>query len=320
MLLAVVVFTNLFAAVSLSFTPVWARPGTYFGVRVPPEYKSSPEAHRSRRSFLIKVWAATAAAVALSLLRLPWLGFVIQVGAATLAFRAGWRATRPHGVEAPTERTAQLFGPRAAVPGGAAAVGGPFVVVAAAFAYLLLKWNSIPARFPVHWDLEGHANGWSTRTPAGVFGPLLIAFAVLVLLAAVTAAQPHKGRRGLLVVPVIVMWIIAIMFSLVALTPLILRNGQFPIPMFVMILIPIAAIAVGIWITARESAQPGDSPDYTPNECWKWGQIYYNPDDPSIWVEKRFGLGYTFNFARWQSWALLAGLLGLPLAISLIAS
>lgn len=42
---------------------------------------------------------------------------------------------------------------------------------------------------------------------------------------------------------------------------------------------------------------------------WKLGVFYYNPDDPSIFVEKRFGIGSTINLARWQSWACIAGLI-----------
>lgn len=41
---------------------------------------------------------------------------------------------------------------------------------------------------------------------------------------------------------------------------------------------------------------------------WKLGVFYYNPDDPSIFVEKRFGIGSTINLARWQSWACITGL------------
>lgn len=321
-LAAVLAAVNVLAAFALTLTPVWVRPGTYFGVRVPPEYRNSPEARRSRRSFLIKVWAATAFAIVLSAFGQPTLAVFIQMGAATVAFRDGWRDTRPHGVDAPTERTAHLFVPRPRVPGGAVAVGGPFVVVGAVFAWLVLKWNSIPERFPVHWDAAGNANGWSHRTPAGVFGPLLIALAVLVLLSAVIAAQVYGAPRiprALMAIPLVVMWTIATMFSLVALTPLILRNGQFPVPMFVVILVPIAAVAGAIWFAARANAEPDPPADLTPNECWKWGQIYYNPDDPSIMVQKRFGLGYTFNFARWQSWAML-GFLALSVAVILIAS
>ncbi len=49
---------------------------------------------------------------------------------------------------------------------------------------------------------------------------------------------------------------------------------------------------------------------------WKLGMIYFNPKDPSFWVEKRMGLGMTFNFAKWQSWAFLAGTLMIPIGIA----
>jgi uncharacterized membrane protein len=40
--------------------------------------------------------------------------------------------------------------------------------------------------------------------------------------------------------------------------------------------------------------------DRTPDACWRWGLFYVNPADPSILIEKRFGIGYTLNFGnRW---------------------
>jgi uncharacterized membrane protein len=329
----------IIAAAALTLTPVWMRPGTYFGVRVAPEYGATAQAQQSRRSFLFAVWAATAFAVALSLgtaaMGKPWLGsfgFLVQLGAATAAFRAGWRKTKPHGLEPPSTRTAHLFTASPSLPGGAAAVAAPFLVLAGVSVYLLTRWDSIPSRFPIHWNLQGHANGWSERSFLGVFGPILIAFAVLVfivsILAILTSAAPRapagggldRRNRAALAVPVIVMWIIAIVFSLAALTPLILRNGQFPIPPAVVILIPIAGVIAGIWLLMRAGAAAGETAaDNTPNACWKWGQFYYNPDDPSIMIEKRFGIGYTLNFARWPSWLLLGGTLALPIAIVLFA-
>lgn len=35
---------------------------------------------------------------------------------------------------------------------------------------------------------------------------------------------------------------------------------------------------------------------------WKLGMFYYNKEDPAVFVERRFGIGSTFNMARWQSW------------------
>lgn len=40
-------------------------------------------------------------------------------------------------------------------------------------------------------------------------------------------------------------------------------------------------------------------------ELWKWGIFYYNPNDPTIWVEKRNGLGWTLNFAHSKSWFII---------------
>ncbi len=44
------------------------------------------------------------------------------------------------------------------------------------------------------------------------------------------------------------------------------------------------------------------------DNLWKWGMFYVNANDPAIFVGKRVGVGWTLNFARWQSWAMLAGL------------
>jgi uncharacterized membrane protein len=49
--------------------------------------------------------------------------------------------------------------------------------------------------------------------------------------------------------------------------------------------------------------------DHTPDTAWKWGQLYFNPDDPALIVEKRFGIGYTLNFGNRWSWVLMLVLL-----------
>ncbi|MDJ0842333.1 MAG: DUF5808 domain-containing protein [Acidobacteriota bacterium] len=36
----------------------------------------------------------------------------------------------------------------------------------------------------------------------------------------------------------------------------------------------------------------------TDDRYWRMGSIYNNPDDGALWVEKRFGLGYTINMGR----------------------
>ena len=46
------------------------------------------------------------------------------------------------------------------------------------------------------------------------------------------------------------------------------------------------------------------------NRNWVLGMFYVNRNDPSILVERRFGLGYTPNFGNWKAVALLVAFLG----------
>ncbi|WP_285400103.1 DUF5808 domain-containing protein [Lysinibacillus sp. fls2-241-R2A-57] len=49
---------------------------------------------------------------------------------------------------------------------------------------------------------------------------------------------------------------------------------------------------------------------------WKGGLIYMNRQDPSVFVEKRFGVGWTMNFANPRGYIVI----GLPLLILLLIS
>ena len=47
---------------------------------------------------------------------------------------------------------------------------------------------------------------------------------------------------------------------------------------------------------------------------WKWGGLYWNPDDPAVWVPKRRGIGWTINAAHPRAWAEFLGLMAVLLA------
>ena len=58
---------------------------------------------------------------------------------------------------------------------------------------------------------------------------------------------------------------------------------------------------VAIEASASDGAQIGDS---TEDTYWKWGQFYCNPSDPALFVEKRVGIGWTFNYGHAWAWPL----------------
>jgi hypothetical protein len=74
----------------------------------------------------------------------------------------------------------------------------------------------------------------------------------------------------------------------------------------------LGVLAVLLSVFARTQEPP-------PDDGWK-GIFYSNPDDPALFVPKRFGIGYTLNFGNPWSWvvvALILAMVALPLGLSI---
>src|SRR5215469_3011101 len=56
-----------------------------------------------------------------------------------------------------------------------------------------------------------------------------------------------------------------------------------------------------------------------PDSAWH-GFIYSNPDDPSLLVPKRYGIGYTLNFGNRWAWPLLALILLIAVLPAVLAA
>jgi uncharacterized membrane protein len=48
--------------------------------------------------------------------------------------------------------------------------------------------------------------------------------------------------------------------------------------------------------------------------------FYVNPDDPALFVERRFGIGYTINFGHRGAWVIIGALVAIILLPVLIAT
>ena len=56
------------------------------------------------------------------------------------------------------------------------------------------------------------------------------------------------------------------------------------------------------------------------DQFWKAGIFYWNSNDPAIFVEKRFGVGWTMNFARPLSWFIIIGIIAIVVIPSILLS
>lgn len=85
-----------------------------------------------------------------------------------------------------------------------------------------------------------------------------------------------------------------------------------PLVFLVTTLVSVGIYAVKVGQGGSRIKIKGDSPNLEDmiaavedDRYWKGGMFYVNKDDPSILVEKRFGVGWTLNFGRPLSWIVL---------------
>jgi uncharacterized membrane protein len=215
------------------------------------------------------------------------------------------------------------------LPGGIAAVVVPFAILGAAALYLYFDWSRIPARFPVHWGIDGSPDRWSARTWQGVYLPLLMGAAqsgVILLIGlgilrasprgrvAANAAASAQFRRAMLQFLVAVVWMTALLVAAVSVARVLAESPFGNLPPLLISLALISLAIPFLWRIVRINRTIGSGGDGTPDECWKLGFFYCNPADPAIFVEKRLGIGYTCNFGNQTTWLVM----GLMLLFSLI--
>jgi uncharacterized membrane protein len=219
----------------------------------------------------------------------------------------------------------------------------PLSVIALTVILLALRYPTAPAVIPTHFDLTGHANGFATKsiwTFFSIVGVQLGVWVILTLLGvglsmsrvapsagAVGESYRHIWARLVFMIKTGTVILLSIADLLTTSNPL---RGVLAGPLAVL---PIALLVTILALTLTLALRYGQSGwrqlrrtgsrmtargDATPDSAWKGGLFYYNPDDPALFVEKRSGLGWTLNFGHPQAKLILAGLLLVPLVLSLL--
>jgi uncharacterized membrane protein len=196
----------------------------------------------------------------------------------------------------------------------------PLIVVAL---YLESHFNSLPETFPQHWNAAGVANGWGERTPATVFLPPILGGAVVLIVVAsavLVGLAPGSGARHRMrmLSPIAALaWMLSLVFAIASLLPVL---GSFSILHLGLLIatMTVLSLAMVLWLLVRTApGLPGAKPLHssTSESHWHAGIFYANPNDPSLLVPKRFGWGWTLNFAKPTAWVFLIGILVLSTAI-----
>lgn len=213
------------------------------------------------------------------------------------------------------------------------------VIVLISVAVIGFFYNRIPNQFPIHWNSQNIPDRSVEKSPLSVMMMPAMQLLMIPVLAfshyafitskqkllanypQITSYQSKKFRRA---------WSINFLVTSIA-TQLLLTSTNFfslffaedmafgwmglLIGIFIFGIVGYSSFLTwkygqgGEKLVFSEIDEPVEEVTEVDEEkYWKLGVFYYNPEDPSIFVEKRFGIGSTINLARWQSWACIAGL------------
>ena len=221
----------------------------------------------------------------------------------------------------------QSSGPRAL---GAWLRWTPFMILLLTALILLMLWNQIPDRWPVHWGLNGQPDHWTDKTLPGVFFPLGLGLGVCLFfeLLAFIIVRNLRQRKSEKISPeaaraiaermveflrLIAIAVAVVLSALSIILPLLQPSRPFGFVLFTFGVL-ILAVVTGIWRVVKLQRELKARGKFAGLEGWN-GLTYRNPNDPRLWVPKITGVGYTLNFAHRRARPLVILFISLPLII-----
>jgi uncharacterized membrane protein len=208
----------------------------------------------------------------------------------------------------------------------------------------IIFYKKIPEKIPMHFDYNGMVTDWSNKSVLSVFQlPAIQLFLTGLLLfinrtiskskQQIDSANPEKSmaqnlifRRRWSAFIIITSVLIVLLFFSIQLSYIIDMNMKWieSSSLGVTGVIVLGAIFLSIKTGqggSRVNRKQGKNElltNYDDDRYWKLGIFYFNPNDPSIWIEKRFGSGWTINMARPIAWIFLFIIILIPIIISIL--
>jgi uncharacterized membrane protein len=334
----------ILSAAILWFMPRLTRPDLYFAVTVSPGFRDKGEGKSILRRYRTELIIASALALIVFVAGVARLGtgfvpvgFWMQVLAGFVVFYRARRRTLPYAVAPTMIREAELQEKHdRVIPGGWLAAAGPFVLLAICATYFWIHGIETPAHLPNHLaingrpvEFRGHTLPIYLLTISGILISMtLVLYGLAHWVRPVYAGGPERARelkfrRTTAAIVLVAEYYVTLQSSWVmfarsnyGLPPVV----TFPLA-FVFVLVVFVVLArLGqggsrVKAVKQKSSAVSATPvgDRTPDRYWKLGVFYFNPDDSAIFIEKRFGLGYSLNFGRPITWVILALMLMAPL-------
>lgn len=217
-----------------------------------------------------------------------------------------------------------------------------FAIIIICAIFIFANYDRIPETIAMKFDFQGNIVSTVTKSKLTVLFPSIMQLVMILVFLMVNRSissskqQVHVGnpersvrqnvifRRRWSLFTLLSSFAMIFLFSLIQFYMIYPQNMG--IVMFVSILVPIFIILFALILsitTGQGGSRIGRSKVGSPiqpvndDAQWKLGVVYFNPQDPAIWVEKRSGIGWTMNFANPKGWIMLIGIIAIIVAVSI---
>ncbi|HVF88770.1 MAG TPA: DUF1648 domain-containing protein [Blastocatellia bacterium] len=270
--------------------------------------------------------------------------FFVMMVAATALYIYSYRRVRPFELRGENQRFALSLKPRSLKESRGILLNLILIIILAIpFILLYFFYPSMPERIPVHWNLRGEVDGWARKSISSVLVlPVMSVYLqglfllltrglleVKITLPAEHAEQYLRYKEETLKLTVSLMdWmslLCALLLTALSTTMILAGSGHerflrtyvFKATLIIAFLMVLCAAHFLYRISeVNKKTKKATGRVYVQREtdAARWyggGLIYFNPEDPAVFVEKMVGLGYTINLGNRRALLYLVYMIGL---------
>lgn len=217
----------------------------------------------------------------------------------------------------------------------------PMIITVGLLSYVMMNYHLLPEQIPTNWGVNG-PDAWTDKTPFAAMQLSLVLLVMQCLFLGIHVATKNSGiklsatnvnssrnrqlslRKSSSWFLFFVILLVTMLMSYLQLTtihPELASSSLMIVVPFIFLVIVLGsslifALKVGRSDKVHVEVVNGEMTSVDDDQYWKGGMFYYNSNDPSIFVEKRFGIGWTLNFANPLGYLLVF----VPLIIILLIS
>lgn len=206
-------------------------------------------------------------------------------------------------------------------------------VIGATILAAVLKYPSLPQQIPLHYNFAGEVDRYGGKSIAIVALMPLMQLFMSLLFGGINLGIGMSGqrqnfkrtrvfRRVMSISLFAIGFMVMLLFACIQLSMLSILNEALTMVMPFIFLIAVFGIFIYLGVKVGQGGSRLRIEDEGPEDRvdndrhWKGGFLYFNKDDPSLFVEKRFGMGYTLNFGNSKSPFVIAALVVFILAMA----